>query len=152
MIVCTFELNGKEMSTLVCGANSFPAFSGLWSNKNKREFACSVGTGPIPPGRYFIVDRESGGFLARFRDIFNDKKDWFALYAADKKIDDEMFCKNIKRGQFRLHPKGTQGISQGCITLDEKADFYQLSRQLRSHEKIIVPGSELKAYGMVLVK
>jgi len=29
MIDCSFELNGKQMSALKCGGQSFPAFSGL---------------------------------------------------------------------------------------------------------------------------
>lgn len=29
----------------------------------------------------------------------NNKKDWFALYAADGKVDDEVFCNKVKHCQ-----------------------------------------------------
>ncbi|MEO0443818.1 MAG: tlde1 domain-containing protein [Pseudomonadota bacterium] len=35
----------------------------------------------------------------------------------------KLFCEQVKRGQFRLHPKGRRGISQGCITLDNWTDY-----------------------------
>src|SRR5690606_30543397 len=58
---CTFELNGQAMSNLTIGALSFPAFSGLGDNINRRISACVPNLGPIPPGDYFILNRESGG-------------------------------------------------------------------------------------------
>src|SRR5690606_41927311 len=58
---CTFELNGQAMSSLTIGALSFPAFSGLGDNINRRISACIPDLGPIPPGDYFILNRESGG-------------------------------------------------------------------------------------------
>ena len=105
MIDCSFELNGKPMSVLKCGAMSFPAFSGLGAHANRREFACNVGVGPIPPGTYYIFDRQSGGLFGALRDLLNGHGEWFALYAVDGKIDDETFCNEVKRGNFRLHPK-----------------------------------------------
>lgn len=60
MRICTFELNGKPMSGFSIGANTFSAFSGIGTYVNKSIYACLPSQGPIPPGDYFIVDRESG--------------------------------------------------------------------------------------------
>lgn len=90
--------------------------------------------------------------IGSFRDMFNDKSHWFALYAIDNKIDDETFCKRVKRGAFRLHPKGITGESQGCITIEKIGDFHQISAMLRGACQTEVPGSKLKAYGKVVVR
>lgn len=95
------------MSVFQIAATSFPAFSGLGKSANKRQFVCLKGAGPIPPGGYYIVAREPGGLLGPLRDLFNVRSEWFALYADDGKVDDEMLCNEVKRGSFRLHPKGT---------------------------------------------
>jgi hypothetical protein len=39
-----------------------------------------------------IVNRVSGGRLGPLLDFIKDRSDRFALYAADKQIDDEVFC------------------------------------------------------------
>jgi hypothetical protein len=112
MIECTFELNGKEMSSFKVRTFSFPAFSGLADAVNRRELACVASVGPIPPGRYYVVDRPSG-FLGAIRNFRSGKGRWFALYAIDGKIDDETFCEHVSRARFRLHPNGPMGMSQG---------------------------------------
>ena len=99
-----------------------------------------------------IFDRQSGGLLGPLRDLFSGKDEWFALYAADGKIDDEMFCEEIKRGNFRLHPKGIRGISQGCITINSQNDFLSLRAILKNNKQEAVPGTELLAYGRVTVR
>ncbi len=152
MIDCKFELNGKPMSTLWCGASSFPAYSGLKGNVNRRSSACIAGSGPIPPGTYYIFDRQSGGLRGPLRDLFTNKDEWFALYAIDEAIDDQTYCDEVKRGQFRLHPSGPLGISQGCITVEKASDYQRLRAMLKGTEQIKVPGSELLAYGKVVVK
>lgn len=151
MLECTFKLNNQNMSALAVGALSFPAFSGLGEYVNQRTAICLANFGPIPPGVYYIFDRQSGGRLGPVRDLFGKRSDWFALHAIDGSIDDETFCNLVKRGQFRLHPKGEIGISQGCITLERQVDFQQLSALLRRKPPVAVPGSDLKAYGKVVV-
>lgn len=111
MLRCSFELNGKPMSVTKMNARQFPAFSGLGAHANRRVFFCHAGVGPIPPTDYYILDRQSGGLLGPVRDIFSGRSDWFALYAADGEIENETFCKKVKRGSFWLHPKGSLGIS-----------------------------------------
>ncbi len=66
---------------------------------------------PIPGAAYPLID------------LFAGKDQWFALYAVDQQIDNETFCNEVKRGNFRLHLKGDRSISQDCITTDSKTDF-----------------------------
>lgn len=134
------------------GATSFPAFSGIGEHVNRRISACVPNQGPIPPGEYFILDRESGGRLGWLYDLFNERRDWFALYANDEKIDDETWCNKIKRGEFRLHPKGVRGISRGCIVIDKVADFQFLSSILINGQSELIPNTDIKAWGKVVVK
>jgi Protein of unknown function (DUF2778) len=153
MLQCSFELNGKPLSDFVVGVTPFPAFSGLGKDANVRVQSCNANTGPIPPGKYYIFDRQSGGMAGRFRDMFNNHSEWFALYAIDNNIDDDStLCDNIKRGAFRLHPKGSLGISKGCITVNKTDDFLLLRTILRNGKQTSVPGSSLKAYGVVTVR
>jgi len=153
MIDCTFELNGKPMSTFKCGTTSFPAFSGLGKHVNKRISACIPNQGPIPPGTYYIFDRQSGGLLGPLRDLFTSRDEWFALYAIDDYIDDdETFCKKVKRGQFRLHPKGPTGKSEGCIVIEKKTDYQFLRSILKNSVQFEIPGSKLEAYARLVVR
>lgn len=119
---------------------------------NRPHSACIAGSGPIPRGAYYIFDRESGGLLGTIRDALYNRSDWFALHAIDSKIDDEMFCNEVRRGAFRLHPKGSLGISRGCITLERLIDFRFIRSVLKSRPPVDVPGSTLKAYGKVVVR
>ncbi len=149
---CSFELNGKPMSSFKIGATAFPAFSGLGKHINRRQSACLPNQGPIPPGEYFILDRESGGRFGWLRDFIRRKGDWFALYANDGKIDDYTWCEQVKRGEFRLHPKTGSGISEGCIVIERMQDFQFLSSILRNGEPSMVEGTDIKAWGKVVVR
>ncbi len=149
---CTFELNGKPMSAFKIGASSFPAFSGDGGHVNRRVSACIRSYGPIPPGEYFILDRESGGRIGWLRDLFSGRTDWFALYANDEKIDDETWCEEVKRGRFRLHPKGPRGVSNGCIVIDNGTNFLFIRSILRSQTPINIEGTDIQAWAKVIVK
>lgn len=135
-----------------CGETSYPAFSGNGRHINSPLSACIPDIGPIPPGRYFIFDRQSGGILGIFYDLFTHKDQWFALYSADSEIDDASYCDAVRRGNFRLHPKGVRGISKGCITIDKSSDFQRIRLLLKNSTQVPVPGTELLAYGIVTVK
>jgi hypothetical protein len=152
MFQCTFELNGEPTSKFVAGAASYPAFSGLYPNINKRASACLPDLGPIPPGEYYIFDRQSGGRLGWLYDAIGRRDGWFALYAADSRIDDETYCDQVKRGAFRLHPKGATGNSKGCIVIEHQADFNHLRALLTSVKPQPVKGASFLAYGKVSVK
>ncbi|MCX2842119.1 DUF2778 domain-containing protein [Microbulbifer thermotolerans] len=151
MLNFTFKLNGKETTYLISGKTKYLAYSGLGAHKNKPEFVCLPNKGPIPKGEYYIVDRESGGKLGWLRDYLSGKDEWFALYANDKKIDDYTFCEEVKRGNFRLHPEGPLGISKGCITLTSKVKYDELRKKLLKAKKTIIPNTNIKTYGVVVV-
>jgi len=139
------------MSIFMCGA-SFSAFSGLDEHVNRWLSACIPDQGPIPPGTYYIIDRQSGGLLGPLRDLFTDRDQWFALYAIDEKIDDETFFSNVKRGLFRIHPKGSFGRSEGCVVINEESDFLFLRAILKNTSKSFIPGTELESYGRLVVR
>lgn len=149
---CTFELNDEPMSSFDIGASSFPAFSGLAPHINRRMSACIPSQGPIPPGEYFILDRESGGRLGWLYDLFSGRTDWFALYANDGKLDDETWCEQVKRGRFRLHPKGPRGVSEGCIVIDQISYFQYLRTIVRSSAPNKIEGTGITAWAKVVVR
>ncbi|NJM32854.1 MAG: DUF2778 domain-containing protein [Limnobacter sp.] len=89
--------------------------------------------------------------LGSLRDFFTDRDEWFALYAIDERVEDETFCNQLKRGEFRLHPKGTTGRSEGCIVIEKESDFFRLRAILKNANQISVPGIDLQAYGRLVV-
>jgi len=149
-----FRLNDQPMSRLDIGSFSVDAFSGDGKHRNKKGSMCMKDEGPIPNGLYYIVDRESGGLFGKLRDIRGGKSDWFALYANDgmlnDTLEDSMFCHNVERGLFRLHPKGMLGISKGCIVIEKKTDFLSLRHFLLTYRHKI-PGTEIYTYGTIQV-
>lgn len=146
-----FMLNDKEMSSFSHLGFSVPAFSGLPGSMNKCSSACLLKQGPIPPGTYFIVDRPTGGLLGRVRDWWSNKSDWLALFAEDQDIDDWTLCQEVRRGNFRLHPKGVLGISQGCITIENRQDFYTVRNMIMATPRFAIRNREFLAYGKVQV-
>lgn len=152
LTICTFKLNGKFMSAFVLDKSSYPAFSGMGQDRNKKQSACLKGVGPIPPGQYYIVDRPAGGLLGAIRDWLGNKGDWFALYADDGSVNDETFCDQTIRGNFRLHPKGPLGRSEGCITVETLEDFKAIRKALKSYPLVAIETSQLKAYAKVLIE
>lgn len=158
MIRCTFKLNGNGLSNLSCpGIGFFPAYSGnLGPPRNNPDSVGIQGTGPLPPGRYYIVDRPRGGIGTFIKDAFaskvsgSDRDVWFALYRDDGSIDDITFIENVSRGLFRLHPAGYQGTSNGCITLPSPSHFSILREALLKTPTFLVSGT-LRSYGTVQV-
>lgn len=158
MLNCTFHLNGGGFSTLSCpGIGFFPAYSGnKGQHRNNPDSVSIINVGPLPPGRYYIVQRPTGGPLNPLRDYINsvisgsDREVWFGLYRDDGMIDDFTFTEGVKRGSFRLHPAGYQGTSNGCITLPSRAHYEILYRALlRTPTFYTHPG--LLAYGTIHV-
>lgn len=90
--------------------------------------------------------------MGKLYDYFGERSEWFALYASDTLINDEMFCSEVKRGNFRLHPKVGRGLSKGCITIDSQADFRAIRARLISVKKLSIPNTALMTYGKVTVK
>ncbi|WP_390201235.1 DUF2778 domain-containing protein [Brenneria goodwinii] len=114
--------------------------------------------GPLPQGRYWIVDRPAGSFLRRMyvkaKDMPTwitkaptDHTEWFALYLDDGLIDNHTWINGVQRGNFRLHPIGPLGISEGCITLQHHSDFQTIRNELLRTNKVPVHSTGLQAYG-----
>ncbi|WP_322014344.1 DUF2778 domain-containing protein [Paraburkholderia sp. J12] len=146
------------MSSLHCpGVGDFAAFSGDKSGKDNPSDIAIAGVGPIPPGRYYIVDRGSGGVFSQLRDFIGartwstDKSQWFSLYSAQT-MNDWVFVHGVRRGNFRLHPVGPEHLSEGCITLTDQAQFRRLHAALKASSRIPMPGGKGFAYGTVDVK
>lgn len=158
-IQCTFRLNNKPISVLHCdGVGDFAAFSGNKSEIDNPAAVAIPDVGPLPPGRYYIVDRGSGGLFAHIRDFFmdlinhTDRDKWFALYRDDGNVDDWTYINDVGRGHFRLHPHGLANISDGCITLADPPAFYRLRDRLLHTTLIPIPGGKGFAYGTVEVQ
>ena len=155
---CTFTLNNRETSTLVCsGYGTVEAFSGHAHGRDNPDAVALRSIGPIPKGTYYLVDRQSGGMLGAVYDALSphfrstDRTKWFMLW--NPRTGDFTNIGSVQRGNFRLHPAGGNERSEGCITLVNPAEFELLQRFIRSSPPVIpVPGSTLKAYGMVTVK
>ncbi|WP_268998747.1 tlde1 domain-containing protein [Paraburkholderia sejongensis] len=62
-----------------------------------------------------------------------------------------LFNRKGKRGHFRLHPLGGQGISQECITLPDHDDFRTIRNSLLHSSTVPVRTSGLSAYGTIEV-
>lgn len=153
MLECSFELNNKPMSAFTLNQKAYAAFSGLGNSVNDASATCHKDAGPIPKGSYYILDRQSGGRLGFLYKLLKPRTDWFALYAMDNQIDDFTdWCDDIIRGQFRLHPKGTSGISRGCIVIDNAAQFREIASYLRNRQPTVIPNTELTAWAKVTVK
>ncbi|MGE1004216.1 DUF2778 domain-containing protein (plasmid) [Ralstonia syzygii subsp. celebesensis] len=158
-VACTFVLNRRSMSSLHCpGIGHIPAFSGNGRNIDNPDSTGVVGSGPLPVGTYYIVDRQSGGRMGWLWDVFKDvgantnRSTWFALYRNDDKVDDQTFVKGVRRGNFRLHPIGRYGESDGCITLPSIAQFDRLRAILKAQRTRKIPGTNLDYYGTVTVR
>jgi len=96
------------------------------------------------------VDRVSGGLLGSIRDWITGRGSWFALYSTSTNSD-QVSINGVTRGQFRIHPVGHLGISQGCVTVCSSGDFAALSQALRSGSTSTIPGTNIKTYGTLTV-
>ncbi|RDV00220.1 DUF2778 domain-containing protein [Trinickia dinghuensis] len=155
-ISCQFVLNNAPLTSLSCnGIGIFTAFSGNGTGRDNPAAVDQPDIGPLPPGRYYIVDRESGGIMSGIRDFVlkhfhgTDRTTWFALYRNDGVIDDWTSINGIRRGNFRLHPVGPRRLSEGCIAMVDPGQFKMLRDRLKSTSTISVPGTLMRAYGTV---
>lgn len=157
-----FVINNAHYSPLLFpGVGTFLAFSGDGIYLNRGACGMKPTVGPVPAGKYWIVDRPEGGLRSQvnagIRDLYNHvvngatfrHNEWFALWRDDWGIDDYTWIEGVKRGNFRLHP-GT--LSEGCITLPHDSDFAMLRNALLRTQRVDVPCmSKLKAYGTIEV-
>jgi hypothetical protein len=129
---------------------SFEAYSGNPPYRNVAEATTVATHGPLPEGTYYIVDRP----VSRFESMLGalaPKSDWFALYRKDAVIDDETMAARTLRGQFRLHPQGPLGSSEGCVTLTSREAFRVLRKRLLNTQKSNIPGTSIPHYGTITV-
>lgn len=142
-------LNGADYAPFnLYGVGVFMAFSGNGIYRNKGACRAIKGDGPLPPGKYWIVERGSGGFFsgikAKAQDTWNKYKhgaafgrdEWFALYRDDWGIDDGTWVDDVYRGLFRLHP-GV--LSEGCITIANNSDYGIIRSALLNTPPVQVP-------------
>lgn len=158
-----FIMNNTFLAPLtIFGIGTFHAYSGNNVYRNRGGCTAVPNDGPIPAGKYWIVDRPTGGVRSQAytwaKDSWNaamghasDHTEWFALYRDDGSIDDVTWVNGVKRGQFRLHPAGGQGISLGCITLPSHSDFTAIRRALLQTTTVPARNSGLRAYGTIEV-
>ncbi|EPH6763704.1 DUF2778 domain-containing protein [Cronobacter dublinensis] len=157
-----FTINNADFSPLlIYGVGTFMAFSGDSTYRNRGGCVALPDKGPLPPGQYLIVDRPQGGAGSRIRtqviDAWNsvagvpsDHTQWFALYRADGLLDHYTWINEVKRGNFRLHPVGGQGLSLGCITLQHSSDFALIRDALLATNKVVM-GKGILTYGEIEV-
>lgn len=154
-----FIVNDADYSPLTLyGIGTFLAFSGNGNYRNPPGCGAIPDNGPIPAGKYWIVDRPSGGVREPIKTWFSDvvnsnlynvptsKNDWFGLFRDDSSIDDYTWINGVRRGNFRLHP-GT--LSLGCITLKHHSDFAAIRTALLRTKTVSVRNTRLHAYGMI---
>lgn len=157
-----FVVNDATFSPLTFyGIGTFLAYSGNDQYRNRAGCIGVPDNGPIPDGRYHVVNRPSGGWKGVIRTDLHDfyswptsrpviKYEWFALYRDDWKIDNHTWVNGVERGNFRLYPPGPLGISLGCITLQHRTDFIAIRQALMSTPQIRLPNG-LMSYGTIEV-
>ena len=154
------RLNGNDTTLLKvffdtatkCTWKSFTVFSGASGHKNKPEDTDKPNKGPIPKGRYYVIDRPTGGTRDWIRGNIVDydgRGDWFALFRIDNTIDDSTTVNGVTRGNFRLHP-GSR--SAGCVTFVQVAQFKEVKKLLLASETALIPGASKKYYGILTVE
>jgi len=142
-------LNGADYSPFeLYGVGVFMAHSGRGEYRNHSACGSIPKAGPLPLGKYWIIDRLEGNWFAQKRLEIKDmarrglgispfgKSDWFALWRDDWSIDDRTWIDGVSRGNFRLHPGN---VSEGCITIAHNSDFARIRSALMNTTFIRVP-------------
>ncbi|EMR7683327.1 DUF2778 domain-containing protein [Yersinia enterocolitica] len=157
-----FVVNNADYSPLsIFGVGTFMAYSGKADYRNHTGCVDVPNAGPIPQGRYHIVNRPTGGWKGVIRTDLHDfyswftptpvlKAEWFALFRDDGNVNDTTWINGVERGNFRLHPAGPMGISLGCITLQHRSDFLTIRQALLSTRKETLANG-LVTYGCIEV-
>lgn len=154
----TMKLNRQQRTWLVIrtvaddGAirrSSYPVFSGEGEHRNNPDSTDQANAGPLPKGRYFVVDRPSGGTLGPLRDALTGRDEWFALYRDDGRVNDTTTVNGVRRGQFRMHP-GTRSV--GCVTFINESHFTEARNTLLAQSTETLPGGSTTYYGILTVE
>lgn len=159
-----FVINDAHFSPFtLCGVGTFLAYSGNDGYRNRGGCTAVPNAGPIPDGKYWIVDRPKGGGRTQLQTWARDKwgsaigehadhNEWFALYRDDGLIDDWTWVENVQRGNFRLHPRAGYGYSLGCITLQHRTDFLSIRKALLNTSLAPLEQTGLMTYGCIEVE
>ncbi|VVD61942.1 hypothetical protein PMO31116_00148 [Pandoraea morbifera] len=159
----TFTVNNQFFSPLtIFGVGTFQAYSGDQGYRNRGGCTAVPNKGPIPAGRYWIVERPEGGLRSKMQagiwDFYHSlngtpthRDEWFGLSKDDGQIDDTVQVNGVARGNFRLHPSGGSGVSFGCITLQSYTDFAAIRRALLNTIRMPIGNTGLTAYGFIEV-
>lgn len=66
-------LNGADYAPLdLYGVGVFMAFSGNGIYRNNGACGAIAGDGPLPPGKYWVIDRGAGGFFGKKKAAIQD--------------------------------------------------------------------------------
>ena len=123
-------------------------FSGNSDEKNNPDFSNNQNSGPIPPGNYYIIKRQSGGIRDWARNLVNDRSNWLALIAIDDSIDDKTEIDGVVRSSFRMHAGES---SLGCITFMNEAVFEAIREFILDTDAAKVDGTDYIYYGILEV-
>ena len=132
-------------------------FSGNNEHRNNPDSVGDPDNGPIPPGKYYVIERQSGGLLGEIREAVyefffdNDKRKWLALIAIDNRIDDSTCINGKVRSLFRMHA-GSKSL--GCITFMDKSVFEEVRQFILDTDSETVKnaqGGEYVYYGILEV-
>ena len=161
------QMDYKRGNTLVArrsyqygtlGRPTSRTFSGNGKYTNDPNSTAEPNSGAIPPGKYYVIERQSGGRLGKIKDLFyelrngNDRTKWLALIAIDDKIDNSTTVNGVIRSNFRMHPGST---SLGCITFMDFSVFEMVRKFILDTESEKVQnamGGEYIYYGILEVK
>ncbi|MDR3430514.1 MAG: DUF2778 domain-containing protein [Rouxiella aceris] len=99
-----FILNDADYSPFTLfGVGTFLAFSGSGIYRNRGACAHVLKSGPLPPGKYWIVDRGSGGFFSRLKTDIKDTWKQFIQVPCTKSL--------LVRGYIEGYPMGSVTVA-----------------------------------------
>jgi hypothetical protein len=127
---------------------SYPVFSGAGEHRNNPDSTSLADAGPLPTGRYYVVDRPTGGRLGPARDWITGRDKWFALFRDDGRINDQTMVNGVRRGEFRMHP-GSRSV--GCVTFVHEQQFNELRAILLNTTTATIPNTSIQYYGLLQV-
>ena len=166
-LICTIEYSIKLHTILIRKVDkdgnilrltTSRVFSGNGDGKNNPDNVGNKDNGPIPPGKYYVIKRQSGGIRSQIEDWTyklwndNDKTQWLAFIAIDDALDDQKEINGVFRSSFRMH-YGTRSL--GCITFLDKEVFEKAREFILETESRTVKGAdgtEYIYYGILEVK
>ena len=157
-LICTIEYSIKLHTILIRKVDkdgnilrltTSRFFSGNGAGKNNPDNVGNKDNGPIPPGKYYVIKRQSGGIRSQIEDWTyklwndNDKTQWLTFIAIDDALDDQKEINGVFRSSFRMH-YGTRSL--GCITFLDKEVFEKAREFILETESRTVKGADGTEY------